>query len=179
MVPTEFSQLSGVMTRARSALLMAKYMGFTYDYIDHTALNRIIAEIYTRKLSQVGLQSFSLFVVDLVLLVVNIFLLPFLIFWVVGLVVLWCGEAVLLGCICVLLGLYVFVCLRFFFLGCLVLFYCGCFMGSDTSHIFPRLDLIWGMFPSRVVLCILVLPPYVFIYYHYYLLSLHPRVMIG
>lgn len=50
-LPADFSDLYGVMTWVRNALLMGKYMGFTYDWIYDTALNRITVVIYTRRSS--------------------------------------------------------------------------------------------------------------------------------
>lgn len=40
-----FLEPHGVVTRARSALLMEKYLGMRYDCIDEIALNQIVSQI--------------------------------------------------------------------------------------------------------------------------------------
>lgn len=49
LLPAEFSEPHGVMTRAMSALLMGKRLGMSYDCTDATALNQIAAQIQARK----------------------------------------------------------------------------------------------------------------------------------
>lgn len=48
LLPADFSEPHGVMTRARNALLMGKYVGVKFDCSDEVVVNHIAAQIRAR-----------------------------------------------------------------------------------------------------------------------------------